>query len=262
MPVGPSTVQLPPAAPPRGAAGRGAVSRLAPSLLALTLAACAAAALAPGGGRLQADDLSGRIELLAKDGKAVARGSSDPHQAVVYFEPANPGHAVKAPEAPFQLITRRKEFIPRVLAVPVGSLVRFPNEDPILHNVFSVSPGNSFDLGIYRNGPPKEKRFDQPGLVRVFCNVHQTMVAYILVLNTPFYSQPGDDGAFRLSGLPKGPGKLTVWHEQADPWTTQLTLPLAEGTPPLLAKLVVARPKLPPHTNKTGGSYNRSEDYR
>ncbi len=221
-----------------------------------------AAGLAAPGRSLLADDLSGHIHLLGKDGKPLPRGSSDARQAVVYFEPATSGRPVKAPDRPFQLVTHRKEFTPRVLPVPVGSRVQFPNEDPILHNVFSVSPGNSFDLGIYRNGPPKEKRFDQPGLVRVFCNVHQTMVAYILVLSTPYYAQPGEDGSFTLSGLPRGAGKLTVWHEQAEPWTQEVTLPLAAGSGAVEAKLVVVRPKLPPHTNKTGGSYNRSDDYR
>jgi plastocyanin len=210
---------------------------------------------------LAAEELHGRINLVAKDGKGPAKGS-DPRQAVIYFEPAAAGHAPRAPEAPFKLVTRRKEFSPRVLPVPVGSRVQFPNEDPILHNVFSVSPGNAFDLGIYRNGPPKEKRFEQAGLVRVFCNVHQGMVAYILVLDTPHYVMPGEDAAWKLTGLPKGPGKLTVWHEQADPWSTELTLPLAEAAAPVEARLVVVRPKLPVHLNKTGGAYNRSDDYR
>jgi len=133
--------------------------------------------------------------------------------------------------------------------------VRFPNQDPILHNVFSVSPGNSFDLGLYRQGPGKEQKLDQPGLVRVFCNVHHSMVAYILVLNTPYYTQPGPDGRFNLTGLPKGPGKLTVWHEQTDPWTIDVKLP-QPGT--VAARVEVVRPRIPPHLNKTGQSYFRS----
>ena len=148
-----------------------------------------------------------------------------------------------------------------MLPIPVGSVVQFPNQDPILHNVFSISPGNAFDLGIYRNGPAKEKRFEQPGVVRVFCNVHQSMVAYIVVLDTPYFTTPAADGSFRLTGLPRGAGKLTVWHEQADPWSTELTLPLDVASP-VVARLTIVRPKLPVHANKTGGSYARSDDYR
>jgi plastocyanin len=224
----------------------------------------AAAALLAGAPPLAAEELGGHLVLLAKDGKGPARGA-DPVQAVVYFEPeaaAHAPHAAKEPEAPYQLLTKHKEFFPHVLAVPVGSRVQFPNQDPILHNVFSVSPGNAFDLGIYRVGPPKEKRFEQAGLVRVYCNVHQAMAAYILVLDTPFYVSPAADGSFRLTGLPKGPGKLTVWHEQADPWSIELTLPLAEGAPPVQARLVVVRPKLPLHLNKSGEAYANGDAYR
>jgi plastocyanin len=224
----------------------------------------AAAALLAGARPLAAEELGGHLVLLAKDGKGPARGA-DPVQAVVYFEPeavAHAPHAAKEPEAPYQLLTQHKEFFPHVLAVPVGSRVQFPNQDAILHNVFSVSPGNAFDLGIYRVGPPKEKRFDKAGVVRVYCNVHQAMTAYILVLDTSFFASPGADGAFRLTGLPRGPGKLTVWHEQADPWSEEVTLPLPAGAPPLQARLVVVRPKLLPHLNKTGESYTRGDSYR
>jgi plastocyanin len=235
--------------PPAAARRAFAVVSLMGSALFL-LAAFAA------GAPLGAEELHGRIDLVGKDGKPVRGG--DPTQAVVYFEPANAQHSAKAPETPFKMVTKNKEFSPHVLAVPVGSRVLFPNQDPILHNVFSVSPGNAFDLGVYRTGPPKEKRMDHAGLVRVYCNVHQQMVAYILVLDTNYYTTPAADGTFRLSGLPKGPGKLTVWHEQADPWTLDVTAPSeADAT----ARLVVIRPKIPAHTNKSGDSYSRSDDY-
>ena len=202
-----------------------------------------------------ADDLHGHLQLLAKGGKEPAKGS-DVRQAVVYFEPANP-QAVKAPEKPFEMVTRRKELVPRLLVIPRGSKVRFPNEDPILHNVFSVSTPNQFDLGLYQRGPGKEKRFEQPGLVRVYCNVHHDMVAYILVLDTPLHATPDANGEFALLGLPRGPGKLTVWHEQADPWTMSVDLP-QKG--PLSIGLQIVRPLIPSHLNKSGKSYFRSGD--
>jgi len=244
--------------------GRLARAALAAAATAAPAVLAVAAAVLAGAPALAAEELSGHLVLLAKDGKGPARGA-DPVQAVVYFEPqgaAHAPHAAKEPEAPYQLLTKHKEFFPHVMAVPVGSRVQFPNQDPILHNVFSVSPGNAFDLGIYRVGPPKEKRFDKPGVVRVYCNVHQAMVAYILVLDTSFFTSPGADGAFHLTGLPRGPGKLTVWHDQADPWSEEVTLPLPAGTPPVQARLVVLRPKVLPHLNKTGESYTRGDDYR
>jgi plastocyanin len=206
---------------------------------------------------LQADDLHGHIQLLAKGGKAPARGS-DVRQTVIYFEPANP-RPVKPPEKPFEMVTRRKAFEPRQLVIPRGSRVRFPNEDPILHNVFSVSAPNQFDLGLYKGAPGKEKRFEGAGLVRVYCNVHHDMVSYILVLDSPFHTTPDANGEFALLGLPRGPGKLVVWHEQADPWTMDVELP-QKG--PLAVGLQIVRPLVPSHLDKTGKSYFRSRGDR
>ena len=205
---------------------------------------------------VHADEIRGRVQLLAKGGKGPARGS-DVRQAVVYFEPASL-QPPRPPEAPFEMVTLRKELVPRVLVVARGSRVRFPNQDPILHNVFSVSSPNQFDLGLYRQGPGKEKRFQDSGLVRVYCNVHHDMVAYILVLDTPYYASPDAAGEFALTGLPRGRGKLTVWHEQADPWTMNVDLP-RQGTEPVTALVEVVRPLIPVHLNKTGQSYFRSQ---
>jgi plastocyanin len=201
-----------------------------------------------------ADDLHGHVQLLAKGGKGPARGS-DVRQVVVYFEPAAP-QPVKPPETPFEMVTRHKEFDPRVLVVPRGSRVRFPNDDPILHNVFSVSAPNQFDFGFFKGRPGREKRFDHAGLVRVYCNVHHDMVAYVLVLDTPYHVSPDANGEFAFLGLPRGPGKLTVWHEQAEPRTVDFELP-QKG--PLKVSLEILRPLIPSHTNKSGDSYFRSQ---
>ena len=205
---------------------------------------------------LHAEEIRGRVQLLAKGGKGPAKGS-DVRQAVVYFEPASP-QPLRPSDTPFEMVTKRKAFTPRVLVVPKGSRVRFPNQDPILHNVFSVSSPNQFDLGLYRQGPGKEKRFEEPGLVRVFCNVHHEMVAYVLVLGTPYYVSPDAQGEFALTGLPRGAGKLTVWHEQADPWTVDVEVP-AKTAGPVMARVEIVRPLIPAHLNQLGQSYFRSQ---
>ena len=203
-----------------------------------------------------AEELRGRLQLVGKGGKGPARGT-DVRQALVWYEPASGG--ASKPPATFTMTTRDKQFVPRTLTIPVGSRVRFPNEDVILHNVFSVSGGNSFDLGLYRRGAGKEQKFDKPGLVRVFCNVHHSMVGYILVLESPYMATPDAEGRFVLTGLPKGPGKLTVWHEQAEPATVDVQVPRAE---PLAARLEIVRPRIPPHLNKSGKSYSTRDDYQ
>jgi plastocyanin len=202
------------------------------------------------------EDLRGHIQLLAKGGKGPAR-DSEVKDAVVYFEPAGAG-PVRPAAQPFVMETREKTFIPRVLVIPRGSRVRFPNQDPILHNAFSVSGENRFDLGLARRGAGKEKRFDAAGVVRVFCNVHHDMVAYILVLDTSFAVSPSEDGDFVLTGLPRGPGRLTVWHEQTEPWTLEVRLPQSGAVD---ARIEVAKPRIPPHLNKSGLSYFRRDRY-
>ncbi len=205
-------------------------------------------------GAAAAEDLRGRLVLVAKGGKGLAKGV-DVRQALVWYEPAG-GVAVKPPAAPFVMTTKDKQFSPRLLTVPKGSRVVFPNQDVILHNVFSVSGGNSFDLGLYKRGPGKEALFKEAGLVRVFCNVHHAMTAYVWVMSTPFLATPGADGGFVLSGLPRGRGRLTVWHDQAEPMTTEVQIPETE---PVLPRLEIVRTRVPPHLDKTGKSYFGSQ---
>jgi plastocyanin len=159
--------------------------------------------------------IRGQLRLFEEDGTPVT-DRRELANAVVYFEPDEPPE-LHPPEQPLVMTTQRREFVPRVLPVVAGTTVRFPNEDPILHNVFSTSPGNRFDLGVYGESPGKSHRFDHPGLVRVFCNVHSAMSAHIVVVNSPHFTVPDRDGRFSLEGLPPGPGRLTFWHERAEP---------------------------------------------
>lgn len=218
----------------------------------LALAVLAAAVLAIAGPALAAE-LRGRIELVNEDGKL----TPGVHQAVVYFTPhgGTPRPSPLPPSGePFEVVTVRKDFQPQVLAVPLGATVAFPNQDPILHNVFSVSGKNRFDLGLYRGGESKSTTFTAPGVVQVFCNVHHSMAAYVLVLETPYYAQPETSGEFVVGGLPEGPGTLTVWHAQTETWTREIGLPAAE---PLAIRLEIVRKRVQKHTNKFGKPYSR-----
>ena len=198
-----------------------------------------------------AETLSGKL-VLVEGGKVQA--SRESRNSVIWWQPKAPVK-VQAPATPFEMTTVRKEFLPRVLAVPAGSRVRFPNQDPILHNVFSVSGENRFDLGLYKQGEAKEAHLRQAGIVNVFCNVHHSMVGYIAVLDTPFYTSADAEGLFKLEGLPAGPGSLTLWQERADPKTIELVLP-QKGSP-LEVRLEVTKARVPPHRNKFGQPYER-----
>ena len=180
--------------------------------------------------------------------------SDEAADAVVYYRPATPV-PVSVPETPFAIVTERKTFVPRVLPIPMGSSVRFPNNDPILHNVFSTAKEASFDLGLYGRSDGENYRFTQPGVVRVYCNVHHAMVAHVLVMDTPFFTKPDAQGRFRLVGVPAGPGELLVWHERAQLWRQSMTV---DADVDLTVPLELSKRKIPPHLNKTGQPYRRT----
>ena len=200
-----------------------------------------------------AAELTGQI-TLEKNGRAqrIDQGS----RILVYFTPAEQP-SFEGPTEPFEIVTAGKQFVPATLGVPVGSRVRFPNRDTILHNVFSVSGRNRFDLGIYRRGQSKEHTFDHPGVVRVFCNVHHSMVAHLVVVETVHIAYAEDDGSFRLADLPSGVGTLTVWYERSEAMTREVRLPHTE---PLQVTLEITKPKVPQHNDKHGRSYSRRRD--
>jgi plastocyanin len=133
--------------------------------------------------------------------------------AVLYIERLSAG-ADSALEMPGRsaLAQEGQAFVPRVIAVPVGGLVDFPNHDPIFHNVFSLSPPRRFDLGKYPRGQSRTVRFDRPGLVNVYCDIHSNMEAFILVVPNRAFARPGPDGAFALPPLPAGRYVLRAWH--------------------------------------------------
>jgi plastocyanin len=232
-----------------------AVSHTMRARFLLLAAACASLLVAPppAAGR----ELRGSVQILAKGGKFIDK-SADVRTAVVVFRPKVPVRGLSTSRS-FSMTTRKKEFVPRVLAVPVGATVLFPNEDPILHNVFSVSGENRFDLGLYRQGKGKPATFKSPGIVRVFCNVHQSMVGFIAVLDSPFSAFPDSAGNFSLT-IPDGAGTIEVWHEQTEPVT--LEVPAGPLRPDWVLRPIVTRPRVPQHLNKLGKPYDRGRaDY-
>lgn len=204
-------------------------------------------------GAAAAADIEGQVTLLAEGKPLRAEEAAD---AVVYFRPTVVGAVAPAPQ-PYVMSTQRKQFVPRTLAITVGSRVRFPNQDPILHNAFSTSKDNPFDVGLYGQGDEQTVTFDHAGYVRVYCNVHHSMVGHILVLDTPYLTRPDAGGRFRLAGLPEAEGELVVWHDRATPWHRALR-PAGAGTQDIVLDLTQRR--IPPHSNKFGKPYGRSAD--
>ena len=192
-------------------------------------------------------EVSGRVTMLDK----ADQPSDDVGQAVIWL--SGPSSQPRAPVAT-EIGTSDKEFSPHVLVVPVGSTVSFPNHDPFNHNVFSLSEENPFDLGLYGRDEVRSMRFDRPGLVRVYCNVHAQMSALVLVRDTPWYAQPGSDGSFTLGPVPPGSYTLHAWHERAPELTRPLVVP-ADGVEQLAVELDARGFQFEPHLNKHGQPY-------
>ena len=119
-----------------------------------------------------------------------------------------------------------KTFIPKTLAIPAGTLVEFENQDRVYHNIFSVSPVRRFDLGKYAPRERYEVRFDKPGVIQVFCDLHPKEFGYICVTPNHAYARPDSTGAFQLPAkLPAGNYRLVVWHPRFGKATRDVVMP-------------------------------------
>lgn len=136
---------------------------------------------------------------------------------VVIYLDSVPATADTTAHAGALRITQHDEtFVPHVLAVLRGSTVEFPNDDPVFHNVFSLSAARTFDLGRYPKGTSKSVRFDRSGIVQVFCHIHSDMNAVVLVLDNPYFTTPAA-GHYAIEGVPPGEYHLVAWHERIKP---------------------------------------------
>jgi plastocyanin len=168
--------------------------------------------------------LRGRVELPREQGASERRPQvadlgmpgrrdlPDPHVAVVYLESAPRGAFEDRPGPTVVLDQRNENFVPHILAITTGTSVEFRNSDRTYHNVFSLSKANSFDLGRYPPGRAKVVRFDRPGIVRVFCEIHSHMNAFILVFAHRHFALTNAQGEYRIDGVPPGTYTVSVWH--------------------------------------------------
>jgi plastocyanin len=170
-----------------------------------------------------------RRPSVAELGAPAPREITDMRRTVVYLETA-PAAALESREPMRARMDQRNEtFLPHVLAVDVGTVVDFPNNDTTYHNVFSLSKTRKFDLGRYAQGKSKPIRFDRPGVVRVFCDIHSHMSAFILVFSHPYYAKAETDGKYRIDSVPPGTYTVSAWHEGETRETKTVTVPAQGG---------------------------------
>ncbi|BDC48794.1 hypothetical protein F183_A11100 [Bryobacterales bacterium F-183] len=178
--------------------------------------------------RIAVDAYQNRAPAL--DGGAALNPSNEMDSVAIYVERIN-GMPVGLPastvsQEPLELRQKNRNFSRQLVIVPVGATVSFPNDDPIFHNVFSLSKAKAFDLGYFPKNQTRVVKFTKPGIVEVFCHLHANMSATVVVAPTQYYTQPAKDGSFVLRDLPAGAEvDLVAWHRAAGFFRRRVKVP-------------------------------------
>lgn len=188
--------------------------------------------------------LTAPIGLAAEFSVRVSDRSGKPIQdVVIYVESA----AAKAVGTIAEVDQINKEFAPYVSVISVGSKIRFPNKDNIRHHVYSFSPAKKFELKLYSGVPSEPVLFDKAGVVTLGCNIHDWMLAYVLVVDTPWFARSNSQGEASLQ-LPPGPHQLQIWHpDLATPIPAQAITVTDRVTPLTITATLRARPSSEAH---------------
>jgi plastocyanin len=152
--------------------------------------------------------LAASLEVQVRDpsGQPVA-------DAVIYATPAAGSSDVKTKKT-VAVEQVDREFVPYVSVIQTGTTVTFPNRDPIMHHVYSFSPAKTFEIKLYTGKSPSEIRFDKPGIITLGCNIHDWMIAYILVVSTPYFAKTDARGVAVVRDVPAGSFEVRAWHPQ------------------------------------------------
>ena len=205
---------------------------------------------------LFAGGLQGPVQLREKNG----RPRASLKDCVAILEPVEAPVAMAGPSRPLSIRTVGKQFSPRVSIATPGTEVTFPNLDHILHNVFSVTQGNRFDTGQYQPGEAPKVKVASPGLVKLYCNVHHQMNAFLWVVTTPFAQVLDGRTGVSFGQVPAGTYRLRLWHPEAGEkaWTVRIGGGVTLGA----WELDISLPALEPHKNKFGRDYAPPVDDR
>ena len=142
-------------------------------------------------------------------GKINITGELSGEPVAVYLEEVK--GKFQPPKKNPEIVQKNQSFQPAVLAVLKGTTVEFPNLDDVFHSAFSFSPSNPFDLGLYGAGSDQWFQMKNPGVVEVFCNIHDNMQSNILVLENPYFSMTTSASTYRIEDIPEGTYKITAW---------------------------------------------------
>ena len=178
-------------------------------------------------------------------GSVTGGGTIGPGGAVLWLKSLDgPTPAPRPSRRPRLVNQSNKAFVPHVLAIPLGETVDFRNDDPFFHNVFSLSPGQHFDAGLYDGGRTYTKTFTRPGPIELLCNIHASMVGYLYVVDSAYFTQPRPNGAFVIRNVPPGRYELHAWHESSANVVKQTVFVGADGARGLAVRIPGDRPAL------------------
>ena len=204
----------------------------------------------------------GLASVVAPDSAGLAGHLPDGSQVVVWLTPVSTVQDVRATSERnhFRMVQRNKRFEPRLLVIPVGSVVDFPNADPWFHNVFSLYRGKRFDLGLYQAGAQRSVRFDRAGPSYLFCNIHPEMTGVVLAVDSELFALSDKSGHYSIARVPAGKYILRVWYENASlqalqAQQRQVAIELGGRTLPTVS-IPVAKPVQVEHKNKYGQDYD------
>lgn len=187
------------------------------------------------------DSTAGDLEIRVRDREG--RGVED---VVLVAKPTGSVRLPPARPAQATMDQQKRKFVPLVLVVQTGTVVAFPNSDSISHQVYSFSPARRFQLTLYKGEVHPPLTFDTPGLVVLGCNIHDEMVGYVFVTDSPYFAKTGPDGDATIRDLPAGTYRLEAWGPRvADPADTLVKTVTVEATGPLVADWQLARPLRP-----------------
>jgi plastocyanin len=208
-------------------------------------------------GTTLASTVTGKVEVIGVHGVAGSSG------VALWLIPAS-GTAPPPRPGVVRMLQQHKQFLPHVLAIQTGTTVDFPNLDPIFHNAFSNIDGQPFDVGLYPPGSSRRVPFHKSGIVRVFCNIHESMSAVIVVQDTPWLAVTNEGGGFTIADVPPGEYTLHVFYERATKPTLEglvRTVEVGEGRVSIPALRISGTGYIAvPHLNKYGRQYPPAEE--
>ncbi len=181
-------------------------------------------------------------------GKILGGGNIGPGGTVVWLKRTDGKTPTPTPGRGKVIRQINKTFLPHVLPVTVGTKVEFKNQDDIFHNVFSLSRPNDFDAGLYKGGNSYTRTFDTAGPVQMLCNIHASMLGYVVVVDSPYFGQADSAGAFSIKGVPPGQYETQAWHEGSSGIPTVKIAVVGGNAPPLVIRVAgdQRRPTLVP----------------